>query len=95
MTTVQETLIGNDINLAAQLLSAGKLVAIPTETVYGLAANMFCGEAVNQIFTVKQRPATNPLIAHVHSTERLTESVADIPQKAAMLMQAFWPGPLT
>ncbi len=95
MTTVQETLVGKDISLAAQLLGAGKLVAIPTETVYGLAANMFCEEAVNQIFTVKQRPATNPLIVHAHSVESLTEIVAEIPPKAALLMQAFWPGPLT
>lgn len=95
MTTTHDTLIGNDVNLAAQLLDAGKLVAIPTETVYGLAANMFCEEAVNQIFAVKQRPATNPLIVHIHSAESLTEIVTDIPQKAAMLIQAFWPGPLT
>ena len=95
MTTAQETLVGNDVNLAAQLLDAGKLVAIPTETVYGLAANMFCEEAVNQIFSVKQRPATNPLIVHIYSAESLTEIVAGIPQKAAMLMDAFWPGPLT
>jgi L-threonylcarbamoyladenylate synthase len=95
MTAAQETLIGNDVNLAAQLLGAGKLVAIPTETVYGLAANIFCGDAVNQIFAVKQRPATNPLIVHIHSAEGLTGIVTDIPQKAAMLMQAFWPGPLT
>lgn len=95
MTTAQNTLIGNDVNLAALLLGAGKLVAIPTETVYGLAANMFCEQAVSQIFTVKQRPATNPLIVHVHSAENLREIVTGIPPKAAMLMEAFWPGPLT
>lgn len=80
---------------AARLLEAGELVAIPTETVYGLAANAFSEAACLRIFEVKQRPAFDPLIVHVAGAERLDEIVGKLPPEAAALVHAFWPGPLT
>jgi L-threonylcarbamoyladenylate synthase len=87
--------IGQDIIKAKQLLEEGKLVAIPTETVYGLAANALNPEAALEIFRVKQRPAFDPLIAHTDSLEKAETFVRDIPQKAQILAKHFWPGPLT
>lgn len=89
------TKIGNDIHIAAQLLRANNVVAIPTETVYGLAGNIFSEKAIKQIFEVKQRPATNPLIVHVHQVEALNDIVKVIPVEAKILLDAFAPGPLT
>lgn len=89
------TEIGTDIHIAAELLRSNKLVAIPTETVYGLAGNVFSKPAVKQIFEVKQRPANNPLIVHVHNPEVLNEIVKAIPAEAKILLDAFTPGPLT
>ena len=87
------------IQEAARILRAGGLVAFPTETVYGLGANGLDAAAVGRIFAAKGRPATNPLIVHVAARDDL-EALADIagpPHAAAlqMLMNAFWPGPLT
>lgn len=87
--------IGNDITKAASLLEAGKLVAIPTETVYGLAGNALNESAVLEIFKVKKRPKFDPLIAHTDSLEKVNTYVSHIPEKALMLAEAFWPGPLT
>jgi L-threonylcarbamoyladenylate synthase len=87
--------IGTDLNAAARLLAAGELVAIPTETVYGLAANAFDEAAVLKVFEAKQRPAFDPLIVHVHSREQLASVVREVPPEAEALMKAFWPGPLT
>lgn len=87
--------IGTDLDEAARLLSAGELVAIPTETVYGLAANAFDEAAVLKVFEAKQRPAFDPLIVHVHSIEQLAGAVREVPPEAEALMKAFWPGPLT
>lgn len=92
---MEETLIGKDIDLAAQLLSTEKPVGIPTETVYGLAANMFSESAVKKIFEVKQRPAINPLIVHTPDIDRLTEIVSEVPIEASVLLKAFAPGPIT
>lgn len=89
------TEIGSDIHTAAELLRSNKLVAIPTETVYGLAGNVFSATAVEQIFAVKQRPANNPLIVHVHDVDSLKEIVTSIPMEAKILLNAFTPGPLT
>lgn len=89
------TEIGTDIHLAAELLCANKLVAIPTETVYGLAGNVFSLTAVKQIFRVKQRPADNPLIVHLQNADALGEIVTSIPPEAKILLNAFTPGPLT
>ena len=86
---------GVDITQAKQLLEANQVVAIPTETVYGLAGNALNEEAVATIFSVKKRPSFDPLIVHTHSVEALTAFVNDIPEQAQILAQAFWPGPLT
>lgn len=87
--------IGTDIEKAARLLRQGKLVAIPTETVYGLAGNAFNEEAVLSIFETKDRPHFDPLIVHSSSAEWAKQHVAEIPPIAATLMEEFWPGPLT
>lgn len=80
---------------AAHAVAAGKLVAFPTETVYGLGANAFDEEAVKNIFVAKGRPTDNPLIVHISDLSQLTALVASVPEKARLLMTAFWPGPLT
>ena len=80
---------------AAQLLAAGELVALPTETVYGLGADAANPEAVAKIFAAKGRPADHPLIVHLASAEHLTHWATDIPPLAWDLAASFWPGPLT
>ena len=85
----------DDIARAAALLRAGRLVAFPTETVYGLGANALDPEAVSRIYAVKRRPATSPLIVHVASVDMAKSLVADWPEAAALLTKNFWPGPLT
>ncbi|MBI3417634.1 MAG: threonylcarbamoyl-AMP synthase [Verrucomicrobia bacterium] len=80
---------------AAELLRAGELVALPTETVYGLAANALDARAVEKIFQAKGRPQHNPIIVHVASIEMARRCVADWPTLAEKLAVAFWPGPLT
>jgi len=80
---------------AAQLLSNGELVVIPTETVYGLAANAYDDKAVGSIFQAKNRPATNPLILHIKDLSELPKVARDIPLIAWQLAEKFWPGPLT
>src|SRR5690606_7520483 len=90
-----ETPIGTDVAQAAALLRAGAVVAMPTETVYGLAANAFDEAAVLRIFQVKQRPSFDPLIVHVRDREQLSPLVARLPREAEALMEHFWPGPLT
>lgn len=87
--------IGLDILQAQRLLKAGELVAIPTETVYGLAGNAYSEEAVLRIFSVKQRPSFDPLIVHASCIERIEDFVKDLPTEAQQLAQHFWPGPLT
>jgi L-threonylcarbamoyladenylate synthase len=84
-----------EIDRAARLLSAGRLVAFPTETVYGLGANALDAEAVARIYAVKHRPATSPLIVHLASIEMAQSLVAKWPEIADRLAQRFWPGPLT
>ena len=84
-----------DLNTAAALLAKGELVGIPTETVYGLAADALNGVAVSNIFKAKGRPQDNPLIVHIASTDELPALVRDIPEKAKALADAYWPGPLT
>lgn len=84
-----------DIETAGTLLKNGALVAIPTETVYGLAANALDETAVRAIFEAKGRPQDNPLIVHIDSPAMLPLLTAAIPAKAHALMDAFWPGPLT
>ena len=86
-----------DIKAAAAILRDGGLVAIPTETVYGLAANALDGKAVRRIFEAKGRPMDNPLIVHTAELSDITRLglVSEIPYKARMLAEVFWPGPLT
>lgn len=84
-----------EIEKAARLLRAGRLVVFPTETVYGLGANALDPEAVARIFAVKGRPSTSPLIVHVGSIEMAKSLVADWPEAAELLARRFWPGPLT
>lgn len=86
---------GPHIARAATLLRAGGLVAIPTETVYGLAGNALDPEAIARIYEAKGRPATNPLIIHVTSVASAKELASAWPESAARLADAFWPGPLT
>jgi L-threonylcarbamoyladenylate synthase len=80
---------------AAALLRSGCTVAFPTETVYGLGANALDPRAVASIFAAKQRPAWDPLIVHVVDQEQLDMVAVDIPPNGRLLMEAFWPGPLT
>jgi L-threonylcarbamoyladenylate synthase len=80
---------------AAELLRGGELVALPTETVYGLAANALDEAAVRRIFAIKSRPSHNPIIVHVASREMARECVSEWPPAAEKLAAAFWPGPLT
>ena len=84
-----------EIDHAARLLRAGRLVAFPTETVYGLGANALDAEAVARIYAVKRRPPTSPLIVHVASIEMAQSLVANWPETADRLARRFWPGPLT
>ncbi len=85
----------SEITGGAQRLKEGGVVAFPTETVYGLGADALNPEAVKQIFALKGRPHFNPLIAHVASRDQLEALVTRIPENALLLMDRFWPGPLT
>lgn len=88
-------LLAAAVEQAAELLQAGELVALPTETVYGLAANALNAKAVAKVFAVKGRPPDNPLIVHVAGVEMARRCVAEWPAVAQKLAHAFWPGPLT
>jgi L-threonylcarbamoyladenylate synthase len=83
------------IEHAAALIRAGRLVAFPTETVYGLGANALDAAAVERIFTAKGRPRTSPLIVHADSLEMARSLAAEWPQRAEILARRYWPGPLT
>lgn len=89
------TTTGTDIKQAISFLTNGELVAIPTETVYGLAANALNEDAVLKIYEAKNRPQFNPLIMHVASFEKAEPFIEQIPAEAKLLADAFWPGPLT
>jgi L-threonylcarbamoyladenylate synthase len=86
---------GTDISTAKSLLQKGDLVAIPTETVYGLAGNALDVSSVAQIFEVKNRPSFDPLIVHIADYSQLTKYATQIPPHAERLAKEFWPGPLT
>lgn len=87
--------MGDDIRRAVELLRQGELVALPTETVYGLGADALNPDAVARIFAAKERPADHPLIVHLPDAEQLTTWAREIPKEAIALARAFWPGPLT
>src|SRR5689334_7714253 len=80
---------------AAELLRHGEVVALPTETVYGLAANAFDARAVERIYEIKGRSPNNPIIVHITSLEMAKRCVSNWPPLADNLAKAFWPGPLT
>lgn len=84
-----------EIPLAAEIIKKGGLVAMPTETVYGLAADALNGQAVAKIFRAKGRPMDNPLIVHIADVSQIHGLVREFPEKAGILAQRFWPGPLT
>jgi L-threonylcarbamoyladenylate synthase len=89
------TIVTADINEVIGFLKKAQTVGIPTETVYGLAANAYDNTAVGRIFEVKNRPTFDPLIVHIADAADLQLVARSVPQKAALLAQAFWPGPLT
>lgn len=84
-----------DLTKAAELLKNGKRVIFPTETVYGLGANALDPDAVKSIFEAKGRPSDNPLIVHIAELSQLDSIAEEVPEKAKILIDAFWPGPLT
>ncbi len=84
-----------DLEVAARALREGKLVAIPTETVYGLGANAFDERAVARVFEAKARPTFDPLIVHIARTDDIRTVAREVPEKALALARALWPGPLT
>ncbi|MEL6696159.1 MAG: L-threonylcarbamoyladenylate synthase [Bacteroidota bacterium] len=88
-------IIDSDIQEAARYLREGEVIAIPTETVYGLAGNALDTQAVSRIFEVKNRPTFNPLIVHSHGLEGIRKFVSQLPKQMEDLADAFWPGPLT
>ncbi|NBX77583.1 MAG: threonylcarbamoyl-AMP synthase [Proteobacteria bacterium] len=88
-------MITKNLNDAVTQLKQGQLVAVPTETVYGLAANALDAKAVAKIFALKERPVDHPLIVHVSTMEQAKSLVTSFPEKAEKLAKAFWPGPLT
>ncbi|MDX1935169.1 MAG: L-threonylcarbamoyladenylate synthase, partial [Capsulimonadales bacterium] len=83
------------IDEAADRLREGRLVAFPTETVYGLGANALDNDAVAALFALKGRPSTNPVIVHVADADAARALITDWPDNAERLARAFWPGPLT
>lgn len=90
-----KTKTGTNIDEVISLLNCAKIVAIPTETVYGLAANGLNEEAIQKIFKAKKRPLSNPLILHFKDVMDLTKYVKNLPEPAEILANRFWPGPLT
>lgn len=91
----EKAVIGTDVTEAARRLNAGEVVAVPTETVYGLAGNALNREAVLQIFKIKRRPSFDPLIVHCADAEEAFRYAVRVPPAAFMLAEKFWPGPLT
>ncbi len=89
------SIISSDIAKAVTILNKDDVVAIPTETVYGLAGNIYSEKAIRKIFEIKNRPLINPLIVHLYSIEQLNEITLSIPPIAKRLANSFWPGPLT
>ena len=90
-----EQIKDDDFQQAGEILREGGLVAFPTETVYGLGADALNSQAAAKIYAAKGRPSDNPLIVHIADTEDLKRIAAKIPEKAGILAEAFWPGPLT
>ena len=89
------SIVSKDIQKAITLLTNEELVAIPTETVYGLAGNIYSEKAVKRIFSTKKRPFFNPLIVHISSINQMDKWAKDIPEYGVKLARIFWPGPMT
>lgn len=87
--------LSTNVELAAQIIQDGGIVAFPTETVYGLGANALDENAVQKIFDAKNRPSNNPLIVHISQESDLDKIIRHLPIKAKILINHFWPGPLT
>ncbi len=88
-------MITHHIPEAIKVLNNNGIVAIPTETVYGLAGNIYSEKAIKSIFEIKQRPFFNPLIVHISSLQKLADVAINVPEMAYTLASVFWPGPLT
>lgn len=88
-------MLTTDINKAKEALLKNELIAIPTETVYGLAGNAYDETALKKIFELKKRPFYNPLIVHLKSVSCIYDVATDIPENALKLAEKFWPGPIT
>ena len=86
---------GNSVKQASEILKSGGIVAIPTETVYGLAASAYSDSAIKAVFDAKGRPQDNPLIVHISSLDMLNDVARDIPDAAYKCAEKFWPGPFT
>ena len=84
-----------NLNEAAKMIAAGELVAVPTETVYGLACSGLDAQAVEQVYEVKGRPEVKPLALMLHKGAAVTKYCSAVPKQARVLMDKFWPGPLT
>ncbi|MFC0445029.1 L-threonylcarbamoyladenylate synthase [Pseudidiomarina halophila] len=95
MTLVLQADNETHLQHAGRLLTLGGIVAVPTETVYGLAADATNAEAIRKVYAAKQRPQGHPAIVHVGSIEQLTDWASDLPDFAYQLAEHFWPGPLT
>jgi len=89
------SIINTDINNAIEILLQDDVIGFPTETVYGLAGNIFSEKAIDKIYSIKKRPSFNPLIVHLHSVQQLSAIAKNIPEMAFDLAKYFWPGPLT
>lgn len=85
----------NSVSVASEILKQGGIVAVPTETVYGLAASAYSDDAIKSVFTAKGRPQDNPLIVHISNLEMLKDIAANIPDAAYECAKCFWPGPFT
>lgn len=88
-------MITSNLNIVTKALQNDEIIAMPTETVYGLAGNAFSEQAIKQIYALKKRPLYNPLIVHIKSADFLKNVAKDIPEIAQKLADVFWPGPLT
>ncbi len=91
----QEKIDDKQLDEIIKAYKAGEVIAFPTETVYGLGANIYDDKAIEKIYLAKNRPADNPLIAHIGYVEQLFQLVDEVPPLAGTLIDAFWPGPLT
>ena len=90
-----KTKITQSPSIAARFIQYGEIVAFPTETVYGLGANIFNVDAIEKIFLAKGRPTDNPLIAHISDLAQIEQIASEIPKTAEKLIEVFFPGPLT